>query len=273
MNVLGITDVNEAPSPDAILSDLWLSPDRESILNKVCKQVLDNNCTIRFHAECDNDELAIDQVELYASDVLTLGLLYMEFTDAIQEGDGPRIIRCYRYFLPLFMFAARTNYSNEVLLLLYNIECKLTPRQSEQLVWCRTINHVGLPGHNIPCDLYLEHLNRLCKDMIDGMGSNKTEKSIQRIGKCVGPIKTILERFDISNDISQASGTHSIASLAKDQTAILKQLMDVKVFEFVASRTHKSFAKSITVPVTNALEKDNLRKWMIDRLKKYNYVD
>ena len=85
--------------------------------------------------------------------------------------------------------------------------------------------------------------------------------------------KTILDQFDLSNNISKASGTHLIASLAKDQTAILKQLMDVKVFDFIASRTHKSFDKSITVPVTNALEKDNLRKWMIDRLKKYSYVN
>lgn len=52
-------------------------------------------------------------VLLYAREVLTLGLFYMEFHDAIREGDGERIIRCWRYLLLLFNVSHCTNYSVE----------------------------------------------------------------------------------------------------------------------------------------------------------------
>ncbi len=42
-----------------------------------------------------------DSVHAFACEVLTLGLLLMEFNDAIREG-GKRIIKCWRYFLLLF---------------------------------------------------------------------------------------------------------------------------------------------------------------------------
>ena len=29
----------------------------------------------------------------------------------------------------------------------------------------------GGPGHNIPCDLHIEHLNRVLKDRIKGLGA------------------------------------------------------------------------------------------------------
>ncbi len=170
--------------------DSWLLPEseREEMISNICKKVLDRYCTIR-HNNIENDpddspDEYSDQVKLYASEVLTLGLLYFEFCDAIREGDGTRIIRCYRYFLLMLKHSHKTNYSNEVLLMLYQIEFALTPRQVQQLMWSRTINYVSLPGHNVPCDLHLEHLNRLCKDLIKGLGANKTEKSITRIGKC-----------------------------------------------------------------------------------------
>ena len=45
---------------------------------------------------------AIDSVHEYAKDILSLGLLYLEFTDAIREGDGSRILRCWHYLLLIF---------------------------------------------------------------------------------------------------------------------------------------------------------------------------
>ena len=46
--------------------------------------------------------------------------------------------------------------STEVLLMLYQLEFLLTPRQAQQLIWSRTVNYVGLPGQNVPCDMHLE---------------------------------------------------------------------------------------------------------------------
>ena len=43
-----------------------------------------------------------DHVIEYAKETLSLGLLLLEFKDAIREGDGSRVLRCWKYFLPLF---------------------------------------------------------------------------------------------------------------------------------------------------------------------------
>ena len=47
-----------------------------------------------------------NHVRAYAREVLSLGLLLMEFTEAVREGDRERITRCWKYFLPLFKSSA-----------------------------------------------------------------------------------------------------------------------------------------------------------------------
>ena len=95
----------------------------------------------------------------------SLGCYYLEFTDAIKEGDGDRVLQYWKY-LPLFKNSGRKNYSIEVLNMPCQYNYKLTPRQSAELVWSRFVNVHGLPGRNIPADLYQEHLIRVCKDTI-----------------------------------------------------------------------------------------------------------
>ena len=58
---------------------------------------------LSFDKEGDDDDATqVDHILEYGQDALTLGLLYMEFVDAVREGDGERILRCWRYFLLLF---------------------------------------------------------------------------------------------------------------------------------------------------------------------------
>ena len=39
-----------------------------------------------------------DHVLEYTKETLSLGLLLLEFKDAIREGDGSRVLRCWKYF-------------------------------------------------------------------------------------------------------------------------------------------------------------------------------
>ena len=56
-----------------------------------------------------------DRVILYATDVVALGLLWMNFHDATREGDGDRLIRVWKFLLLVFKAARRKNYSIEAL--------------------------------------------------------------------------------------------------------------------------------------------------------------
>lgn len=122
-------------------------------------------------------------VRAYASEVLTLGLLLMEFNDGVREGDGNRIIRIWRYLLLLFKANGHVNYSIEALTLLLQLQYLLSPRMAAQLKWNRTVNTQSRPGKNISSDLHMEHLNRECKNAMSSMGANVTDQSIQRVGR------------------------------------------------------------------------------------------
>lgn len=129
-----------------------------------------------------------DKLQAYSCETLTLGLLLAEFVDAIHEGDGSRIIRCWRFFLLLFKATNRVNYSIEAFTLLCQHQFLFSEQMKKQLEWSRTVNVHGKPGKNIPMDLHMEHLNRHCKTMIKGLGANVTEHAISRVGKCLGEI-------------------------------------------------------------------------------------
>ena len=68
-----------------------------------------------------------NHVQAYAKEVLSPGLLLMEFIDAVREGDGERIVRCWKYFLPLLKSSDHTNYSIEAFNLLLELEYVMSP--------------------------------------------------------------------------------------------------------------------------------------------------
>ena len=76
---------------------------------------------------------SMDSVLQYASEVLSLGLLLIEFNNAIHEGDGDRIIRCWKYFLIIFKATGRKNYTIEAFKLLLQLNFVFTPRMCVQL--------------------------------------------------------------------------------------------------------------------------------------------
>ena len=61
-----------------------------------------------------------DQVQDYAKEILTLGLLWYGFKDAIREGDRDRVMQYWRYFLVLFKACRRKNYSCEAAKVLFS---------------------------------------------------------------------------------------------------------------------------------------------------------
>ena len=107
--------------------------------------------------------------DAYTHEVMSRGLLLMEFNDAIWEGDGTRILCWWRYFLLLFKASAHTNYSVEAFMLLAQYEYMLSPRMAMQLKWSRTVNVHGHWGKNVAGDLHMEHLNHECKDAFNGL--------------------------------------------------------------------------------------------------------
>ena len=212
------------------------------VLLRAVREIVDRHVDISFAhiLEQTTSAQSVDTIYEYSSDVLSLELLFMEFVDAIREGDGSRILRCWRYFLPIFRASNSTNYSIEAFTLLAQEKFLLSPRMAFQLKWTRTVNTHGRPGKNIPCDLHMEHLNRDVKASLCDLGSNVTDLSVQLIGRCIGKIYPILHQFDVVNNIPVQSGGNSHRSSQADLDRIIKQPFTTsQVFHKQAGRSHR----------------------------------
>ncbi len=63
----------------------------------------------------------------------------------------------------------------------------------------------------------MEHLNQMAKEAIKGLGANKTEKAILRVGHALGTIVPVLHNFG-------ALGRHKLAKVTKDIEIIISVL-------------------------------------------------
>ena len=158
-------------------ADMWMqdSSVRKDVIVKISQNIVTKFVDFTFWPTPEaNHSKTEDNVRLYAIQAISFGIFYLEYSDAIREGDGDRVLRCWRYMLPMFISSGRKNYANEAMKLLWQHQYALSPRQAAQLLSSRFVNVHGLPGCNIPADLHMEHLNRVCKEAIKGLGANKT---------------------------------------------------------------------------------------------------
>ena len=269
MKVFGMSSLKDTPTSHHFPKGCTqLNPkQRWNVLRLAIKEIIDQFVDIKYPTPTVSKDK--DHVRAYAKEVVSLGLLLMEFIDAIREGDGDRIIRCWRYFLPLFKCSDRTNYSVEAFNLLFEYEYAFTERMKQHLKWERTINATGRPGRNVPMDLHMEHINKHCKQAMGSLGSNIGEKSVGRIGKSIGELMKVTQQFDSDNNIHEDIGRHPKRTVEMDMNKLLLELhTGSKVFEHVPGRKHTQF-KTMQVNMTRKLSSADLKKWMLEQVHKY----
>jgi hypothetical protein len=266
MSVIGMAAIDSSPHseyfPDGC-TELNTSQRCKILLS--CTRQIVNKFVDLSYCEKLNVNKQYDHVYAYASEILTLGLLLMEFEDSIKEGDGLRIIRCWRYFLLLFKSTKHVNYAIEAFNLLMQCDVMLSPRMAMQLIWSRTVNTHGQAGRSIPCDLHMEHMNRIVKVSMKGLGSNITQKAIERVGKSYNDTQKVVTSFDQDSNISQHSSLHKLRTVEKDMGLLLRQLNEVsQVFSTVPGRHHSKF-KNFQQNIMNNVDLDSVIEWMNKR--------
>ena len=201
----------------------------------------------------------------YATSLLGYGLFYFELHDA-REGDGLRVLQCWKYLLPVFKCSNRHNYSVEVLNMLSQFHFELNPREAQELIWCHFVSTHASPGRNIPEDLLQEHLNRVVKDCIKGLASNKTVSAVTKVGKALGALYPILNTFDEDNSVKKLSGHHKVPKWDKDRDLVIDHLLAGDIFTQKGKRGHYSFENP--KDFLHSMKHEVLIDWMISHLKK-----
>ena len=182
-----------------------------------------------------------DGIFNYASALLNDGLLYLEFRDAVREGDGERVIQCWKILMLYFFSAKHYNYTKEAVYLLAHVHAAATPKVAAQMKWSRFVNTRGKKGYNIPIDLYNEHLNRSLKDAVAAVGANASIQTILQCGKSLKGLIDTQNPFDSEHHIHKFSLEHSPAVSSKDENLIIDELITARVFDHVPGRFHPTF--------------------------------
>ena len=156
----------------------------------------------------------------------------MNFLDPTAQGDGARLIRCWKFFLLHFKEEKSTyKYALEALYLQFQIQSLLSPEQAFNLIHNRTVNNRGGPKRNVSLDLDLEHENNFLKQGIRNLGPNVHAGPMRRICCAQKVTKTVLRNYDYECQIIRKSGKHNSADYSKD----LKTIIDLLVKESVCT--------------------------------------
>lgn len=117
MKLLEMTTLSDVPStkyvPQGEVTWTQTDDERKAIIDKITTAIVESFVFLDYNASYS--ETSNDGVYSYATQLLTLGCFYLEFRDAIKEGDGLRVLRCYKYMLPMFVSSGRKNYAIETL--------------------------------------------------------------------------------------------------------------------------------------------------------------
>ena len=127
----------------------------------------------------------------------------MQLIDTCTEGDGLRNnISKKRLLLYFKSSGSFNNYSIEMFTSIAQIEALTSEEMAHRLTWGRFVNWHGGQGKNIACDMAQEICNRVSKDVVRGMGPNKTPKAMQRASKAAAGIQQIIKNFNDASKIS-----------------------------------------------------------------------
>lgn len=223
------------------------------------------------HAPVDKKAERDDMLN-YQYALLEYGMLFRNFSDAVSEGDGQRIIRCWKFFLMFLKGDGQRSckYALEGLNIMCQIYALLSPRDAHRLIWNRSVKAKSGMGGNIPLDLALEHFNRVLKQLIKNMGPNASnEKAVNRFAKAIGVTKQLMDNFDLDCKVLKRAGHHVAKAATCDLKKLVAELVKCDAFTLHADRQYKRFSK-VEPSLLSNFKMDSMFKWINEHKRTIN---
>ena len=237
-SILGISAPDEVPKN---LPTLTTHKSKMKFIAELSRQVVER-CSIISDAILWKPLTSTkDGVYEYARLFCHYASLALLLRDAWEFGNGERVCTCWKVLLMHFYCDRRTKYAWEALKLQFQL-ATLPPSLSLQLKWGRFVNTHGGEGHNIPCDLHNEHLNKLFKDIVHSMGSNLTEHSMRRAARSVTSLCKIRDAFDTESKVPVPTSAHSCKDDYNDVIKVVEVLLKNSVLDVQKGRKHSQFS-------------------------------
>ena len=108
-------------------------------------------------------------------------------------------------------------------------------------------------------------INKIAKDALNSLGSNKSQKSIQWIGRAIGTLSPVMDNFDAINNVSSKQKK---LKAKKDIQIVIKELVTAKSFVVVnKGRKHRMFPNQ-----TNLLQSKGKDEWLFSKLPCLTFI-
>ena len=138
MNIFCMSDITDTPVHSQLVDELRSG----SILVALLKEHLIDKLV--FLSWPSTISKSSDHIKSYASEIISLGLFYKEYLDAVCEGDGICILQCWHYMMLIFKASNKVKYySVEAFTMLAQYHFLFSKRMAQQLIWSRAINMHG----------------------------------------------------------------------------------------------------------------------------------
>lgn len=210
-----------------------------------------------------------DSIFNYSCAALSMCLLWKDFEDARQHGDGARIIRLYKFFMLYFKLTDKSKYGYHSLRLIAQVECLLSPRLAHQLIWNRCVNNVGDIDTNIEVDRETEHHNRVFQGGCSSFHGKVTDASVDRISHSAQTCDQILHQCDKASHARSQSGAHKSKDVSGDVQKLANHMKKEGIFqEDDEGRHHHAYPSFARNPLTK-LDLYALKRWMTSKVKEF----
>ncbi|VDH95939.1 Hypothetical predicted protein [Mytilus galloprovincialis] len=151
-----------------------------------------------------------DELFNYSTNLTIRGLHYLQMEDTVKEGDISRIIPNLKVCIPIFYaHSCLSKYLFECVDYITKVTCFLSPLEKLRVLEGSMVNLRGGQGNNIEADLVQEHSVRNQKELIRGLGANKTETAISAVTAAAPVISQICRNFDAEHNIAKKASRHS----------------------------------------------------------------
>ena len=183
------------------------------------------------------DAVEHDDLKNYSTQLLQWYLHFIEFQDAIKEGDIFRCNICLKMMIPFFYgHSARSKYFVECIDYILKTEVLLPPLLAMRCRLGSFVNPHGGAGNNKPADMQQENNILVLKDVIKGLGAGKTDKAIVRASLAAPVVDAITEQYKKMLGIHLRNGRHVKKSNMQDVTAVVGLASALDPFAFFAGR-------------------------------------
>ncbi|CAC5375610.1 unnamed protein product [Mytilus coruscus] len=229
---------------------------KEQKMRELTSEVLDKFDVMRIGVPSESN----DELYNYSTNLTIRGLHYLQMEDTIKEGDISRIILNLKVCIPIFFaHSCLSKYLFECVDYITKVSCFLSPLDKLRVLEGSMVNLRGGQGNNIEADLVQEHSVRNQKELIRGLGANKSETAISAVTAAAPVIAKICMNFDAEHNIPKKASRHSKVISTEDKKVVSESLRKIRPF-LITNGRKCAFSNLLSQPCSNI----NITKMDID---------